>query len=194
MIPLVALYAYVEEPKPIFSIEKDGVRVEVMEATKIGMGNIDFTTRIVCSGFPVSDLKYVMVVPSIEGRNGEWFELNPYKLAPFEFTQSKMVSADEVRVAQWTGKVRLSILAAPLSPEKIRMDAIALQPKAIRTFIERGVVMPKMTEEQVILTLGKPTEINETFVAGRKSQQWVYGLGNYVYFERGVVTAWQQRR
>lgn len=194
MIPLVALYAYIEEPKPIFVVEKNGVRVEVVEVAKVGVSNVDFVTRVVCAGFPVSDLKYVMVIPYIEGRSGEWFDLNPYKLEPYNHSQRTMISAGEKMVQQWTGNIRLTILSAPLSPEKIRMDAIALQPKAIRIFLEQGIVRPKMTEEQVILALGKPTAINETFAGGRKSQQWVYGIGDYVYFERDLVTSWQRRR
>jgi hypothetical protein len=38
---------------------------------------------------------------------------------------------------------------------------------------------------------GKPLSVNNTITAGRKSEQWVYGDGQYLYFVNGVLTAIQ---
>ena len=53
----------------------------------------------------------------------------------------------------------------------------------------QGVV--GMTAEQVRQAWGEPLRINRTQSAGGTQEQWVYGLGYYVYVRNGVVTAVQ---
>jgi len=47
-----------------------------------------------------------------------------------------------------------------------------------------------MTREMVREAWGRPERINETFVQGRLSEQWVYPANN-AYFENGILTSWQ---
>ncbi len=47
------------------------------------------------------------------------------------------------------------------------------------------------TETIVLEAWGKPKDINRTTTAYGTSEQWVYGLGCYVYFKNGKVTAIQ---
>ena len=48
-----------------------------------------------------------------------------------------------------------------------------------------------MTAEQVRMSWGKPASINRTTLDGKQIEQWVYGGGNYVYVENGLVKAVQ---
>nr|PZN59644.1 MAG: hypothetical protein DIU58_17700 [Sphaerobacter thermophilus] len=55
-------------------------------------------------------------------------------------------------------------------------------------------VMIGMTAEMVREAWGRPERINETITASGRFEQWVYGLGEYIYLENGVVTTIQTSR
>ncbi len=48
-----------------------------------------------------------------------------------------------------------------------------------------------MTSKQVMLSWGKPEDINRTVTTYGTSEQWVYGMGTYVYFDDGICTSFQ---
>lgn len=48
-----------------------------------------------------------------------------------------------------------------------------------------------MTKEMCLDSWGYPLYTNTTIVEGLTMEQWVYGLGNYVYFENGIISAIQ---
>jgi hypothetical protein len=50
-----------------------------------------------------------------------------------------------------------------------------------------------MSREQVInkTNWGKPLSVNSTTMTDKKTEQWVYGEGSYLYFTNGVLTAIQ---
>lgn len=48
-----------------------------------------------------------------------------------------------------------------------------------------------MTKEQVSVGWGRPQSINKTKTIEGTREQWVYGIGRYVYFEGGVCTSIQ---
>lgn len=54
-----------------------------------------------------------------------------------------------------------------------------------------GRVVVGMNAEMVSLIWGRPARINTTATATGKTEQWVYGLDRYVYFEKGRVSAVQ---
>ena len=64
-------------------------------------------------------------------------------------------------------------------------------PSTVWSAIEEGKVFIGMTEEQAILSRGKPKEINRTITSNIKNEQWVYGSGSYLYFDNGRLTAFQ---
>lgn len=81
----------------------------------------------------------------------------------------------------------------------IRADQFEQRTAAIRSkhwsdTITRAVIARKilfgMTREQVRASWGDPDDINRTVTRSRTREQWVYG-SQYVYFDNGVVTAWQ---
>ncbi len=51
-----------------------------------------------------------------------------------------------------------------------------------------------MTADQVREAWGSPAQINTTTTRQGQSEQWVYGVGQYLYFDNGVLTAIQQSR
>ena len=67
-------------------------------------------------------------------------------------------------------------------------------PKPIETAVLERRVLPGMTAEQVTLAWGKPQRVNQTLRSSRISEQWVYSVSSYVYFENGRVTAIQTGR
>ncbi len=48
-----------------------------------------------------------------------------------------------------------------------------------------------MTKEQAIAAWGEPEDINTTSTAGGTHEQWVYGFGNYIYFDNGILSTVQ---
>lgn len=48
-----------------------------------------------------------------------------------------------------------------------------------------------MTEEMLLESWGKPEDINQTVTRYRTHKQYVYGSGQYVYVENGIVESWQ---
>lgn len=59
------------------------------------------------------------------------------------------------------------------------------------TAIEEGRVFVGMTSQQAELSWGKPEEINRTTVGSKRSEQWVYTSGSYLYFDHGALTGIQ---
>ena len=61
--------------------------------------------------------------------------------------------------------------------------------------LARGGVRVGMTRKQVENSnWGKPNSINSTIVEKKKMEQWVYGDGNYLYFENSRLQAIQTSR
>ncbi len=59
-----------------------------------------------------------------------------------------------------------------------------------RVLISDGYIKRGMTKQQARLSWGDPDEIHRTVFSGGIHEQWVYG-NNYLYFENGILTAWQ---
>ena len=80
--------------------------------------------------------------------------------------------------------------------ERRRTDYLARNPglsDTVATAIKAGVVVPGMTEDQVIASMGEPIRRNLSQTAASSMFQWVYlwpsGKQRFVYFEDGVVVA-----
>ncbi len=54
-----------------------------------------------------------------------------------------------------------------------------------------GVSIGMTREEAIASSWGKPEHINTTIRASGRHEQWVYGSGNYLYFEDGKLTSIQ---
>jgi hypothetical protein len=56
--------------------------------------------------------------------------------------------------------------------------------------IKQRKVKISMTTEQVIISWGKPDDINKSVGSWGVHEQWVYGDGHYLYFEDGILTSY----
>ncbi|RNF30590.1 hypothetical protein NM04_11705 [Massilia aurea] len=76
--------------------------------------------------------------------------------------------------------------------ELLAASARAQEDAAARESRRRGGVRIGMTTKQVRASnWGKPESVNRTTSAAGIHEQWVYGDGNYLYFENGVLTTIQ---
>lgn len=57
--------------------------------------------------------------------------------------------------------------------------------------ILQGKIRTGMTKDMCIDAWGNPSDINKTTGSFGVHEQWVYGLGSYVYFENGIITTIQ---
>ena len=59
--------------------------------------------------------------------------------------------------------------------------------------ITQGKIRIGMTESELIMSWGEPKKINETFVSGKISKQYVY-YNQYVYVDNGLVSSFQSSK
>lgn len=87
-------------------------------------------------------------------------------------------------------KEPLELSAEDLTLEAVLPETTSAQRKAMK---ERSVQIG-MTKDMVICAWGKPRDINRTVIAGVVGrEQWCYGGigGQYLYFENGILTSYQ---
>ena len=56
-----------------------------------------------------------------------------------------------------------------------------------------GISLGMTTQDVVDSSWGRPERINRTTGYNVNRQQWVYGNGNYLYFEHDILTSMQTR-
>lgn len=75
----------------------------------------------------------------------------------------------------------------------MRQEYISAHPNLdpdIKKSLEKGVARNGMTKEQVVASMGKPSEVN-SYSSGT-TEQWIYPLYHlYLYFTGDVLTDWQ---
>ena len=72
--------------------------------------------------------------------------------------------------------------------ERVKKAVAAEKAKKALPGVHIGMTAKQVLEES---NWGKPKRVNRTTTARGTSEQWVYGDGNYLYFENGVLTAIQ---
>lgn len=105
---------------------------------------------------------------------------------------SKAQMDDQARHAQLEQKERPQVLKN-LKRSDVRKACIRhteWDAEACQAMDQQNVSIG-MTAEQVQLAWGKPQRINNTIFSGRERQQWVYGVGDYLYIEDGVLRSIQ---
>lgn len=102
--------------------------------------------------------------------------------------------------------VLCAMLAACVTPDLHRgtrikyIDDHPLLPGSFKTAILNQDVVMGMTEEQVALSIGRPQDINRSTYSWGTTAQFCYRTYSrytkpkyeYVYFENGRVTSWDQ--
>lgn len=168
--------------KEFISAEEDGSigseKFVVTEATSFSV--IGFTTNryrnYVKIAFPDGKIAYL--------EEGILFDSNPKKYALFD---------DLYEIGRLKHNFVEYIL--PVSPEELRIaekKAKAKAANAAAAWKARGGVSIGMTAKQVRASnWGGPESINRSTGSYGTHEQWVYGGGNYIYFENGVVSSIQ---
>jgi hypothetical protein len=79
------------------------------------------------------------------------------------------------------------LVAAPVKSAKTPPLKRAIKAKPRRS----GASIGMSKEEALASSWGRPESVNRTTNAYGTREQWVYGGGNYLYFENGVLTSIQ---
>lgn len=143
-----------------------------------------------------NDYYFVCVGDVCGFANDIWLEGNTEDLI-----QLKIMKEDQEKV-EYQQKIQESIAADKAKAEaekkakedankKIIEEAEKKYGKEKANKLLDGIIWIGCTKEMVILSWGKPEDINTTVTSYGKREQWVYGLGSYVYFKDGKVTAIQ---
>ena len=77
--------------------------------------------------------------------------------------------------------------------KKGKLAEFFMWPEEIQKTIKEKKVSVGMTKEQVLLSWGKPKEVNSDSNKYGTSEQWVYSVwgGNYLYFDNGTLSSIQ---
>jgi hypothetical protein len=82
--------------------------------------------------------------------------------------------------------------------EKLKSDSVIKRDLMIKkyglklgVFISKGYIKVGMTKSMAKDAWGEPQEIHRTIFATHSHEQWVYRGGNYLYFDNGLLSAWQ---
>lgn len=108
----------------------------------------------------------------------------------------KVVTANrqiELDIEREKRRIEDSLLNVKLDKER-KIYAANLRKKYgadIAKIMNDGKVKLGWTKKMCIESWGEPEDINTTIVKGLKHEQWVYGIGSYLYFDNGILTAIQ---
>jgi multidrug efflux pump subunit AcrA (membrane-fusion protein) len=109
------------------------------------------------------------------------------KVAEAEFAKREAATQAEER------RRRQAAVAAAAAARERTIRSKRWPSRFTEAVLERRVMIG-MTAEMVRLAWGPPETINSTITAAGEREQWVYGLGSYVYLVGSVVTAIQTSR
>jgi hypothetical protein len=88
--------------------------------------------------------------------------------------------------------VEYVLTASPTAIAVVERKAKAKAAAAATAWKARGGVRVGMTAKQVLSSnWGRPESVNRTTGSYGTHEQWVYGGGNYLYFENGILTSIQ---
>lgn len=63
--------------------------------------------------------------------------------------------------------------------------------KRFSDLVAQGKIAIGMTPEMAKAAWGEPEKVNTSVGSWGVNEQWVYGIGSYLYFENGKLTSWQ---
>ncbi len=91
---------------------------------------------------------------------------------------------------------KAAITAQRLADDKASQAAVDTKKAEADKVVERAIaekqVMIGMTREQVIRSWGEPEKVNTTINARGTSEQFVYGDGQYLYLDDGLLRSIQK--
>ena len=143
----------------------------------------------------------VMPLRILVAAAGTYLAVNPRTASPDGIdiiTQSGKATRAHIEMEVGGSEIRV----VPMDPSVLRgldpqvaqakRDAmIARIPASYRAMVLEGTVRVGMPARYARLSWGEPESINTTSTLAGTSEQWVYGVGTYLYVEGGVVTGVQ---
>jgi hypothetical protein len=118
----------------------------------------------------------------------------------YKLQQDSIVNAEQAKAdaALSKAKAQQAKQLAVKSDEKKKIAKAERKSKLVQKYGEKvankileGKVWIGMTKEMAIESWGKPDDINKTVTASTVNEQWVYGIGQYLYFDNGFLTTIQ---
>jgi hypothetical protein len=113
-------------------------------------------------------------------------------------TESADAMGLRIDIDSFASRTESAVYHLELEEQRETVRRRAVEAKRWPADIEQAVLGRRvrlgMTTEQVELSWGKPSRVNETRNAGGLSEQWVYPGRDYLYFSNGVLTSIQRSR
>ena len=151
------------------------------------------------SGFVCSVSTIDYILPSKPSRMEiEAFTIGNIPLGPgMEIEFSEVFSVFERTKAKIEEDEKEASRSAKIHEDQKKVESDALEkemlgfPNRIKNAIRNKKIIIGMTPRQLELAWDAPEHINTTVNKSGRMDQWVYGLGRYVYLQNGKVTSWQ---
>jgi hypothetical protein len=70
-------------------------------------------------------------------------------------------------------------------------EEAAAKKKELQLWKKEGVSIGMTSERVLLSSWGRPESVNKTTNVNGVREQWVYGSGNYLYFQNGILTSIQ---
>ena len=103
--------------------------------------------------------------------------------------QMEEINKWKLKTAQEVEQEKLKLSKEISNENRLKKQAIDKEKAAFKA---KGGVSIGMTKERVLKSnWGKPNKINRTTNAYGVTEQWVYGNGNYLYFDNGILSSIQ---
>ena len=151
-----------------------------------------------CTDVSFTDLEHKMfLTPLVYLKNGEKAVALEFKFLDkdsFIFEkevlkreeENKKLAAQKLKEQQaWEREIKADEL-------KRRNHLIKIYGQKVGAYIAEGNIVLGMTKEMCRAAWGDPMDINTTTVSGLTREQWVYGGGNYLYFDNGTLKVIQR--
>ena len=120
-------------------------------------------------------------------------EFDPLTLHKFKNKQDYLKQKELEKLQNAEKEKRLAEEKARKEKERLELEKMIINKygEYYGGFIIKGQVILGMSTEMCRYAWGEPSRINTTIVEGLKSEQWVYSLYSYLYFDNGKLTAIQ---
>lgn len=119
-----------------------------------------------------------------------------FKSTPHMIDNCALKIAHNVEIDRYSGwpaycnnYEKTSVVVNRVAELRGMMSSMNISSEQLKKLVQ-GVVWIGATDKHVMLSWGRPEDINRTITANMVAEQWVYS-GGYIYIENGIVTAIQ---
>jgi hypothetical protein len=176
-LQLLSTNSVFKQPYLIFE-NQSGNRVKVAFVDYVGDNPI-FEKRLSLSHF-YTNTEYE---PILKQRNEMYRIIEKEKIEKEEQIERGRIENERIEREKKKEQERLRI--------ERKRECIKLFGETNGTIIAEGKVRIGMTKKMCIYAWGEPEDINKTITKYSVHEQWVYGSGSYLYFEKGILVTIQ---